>query len=82
MFLMIVNSILKGKERKERKEGKKIGRATSAAPIPDRRMTDTRRSARPATFFERVDEFERQLLTDPLEAAHGNEQEAARALGC
>ena len=44
-------------------------------------MSDQPRPARPATFYERVDEFERQLLADALEQAYGDEREVARALG-
>jgi hypothetical protein len=43
-------------------------------------MTDKRPAARAATFYERVDAFERQLLVDALEQAYGDERKA-RAIG-
>jgi DNA-binding NtrC family response regulator len=43
-------------------------------------MTETRRNS-PRGFYALVDGYERQLLTQALEQAFGDEKEAARALG-
>ena len=44
-------------------------------------MTHNTRAGQTRTFYERLDQFERQMLQEALEQAFGNELEAARALG-
>jgi len=46
-----------------------------------RTVFDSETPSVPRTLFERVEQFERQLITEAMVAASGNKSEAARLLG-